>query len=61
MEAFGKLPNVRTRFITDTDTNNNHGVLMVQADDPRLGLEQNRMGAARQAGTQQRTGNPQLQ
>lgn len=61
MEAFGKLPNVRTRFITDTDTNNNHGVLMVQADDPRLGLEQNRMGAARQAGTQQQTGNPQLQ
>lgn len=36
MEAFGKLPNVQTRLITDTDTNDNHGVLLVQAGDPRL-------------------------
>jgi hypothetical protein len=36
MEAFGKLPNVQTRKYTDTDTNNNHGVLLVQAGDPRL-------------------------
>lgn len=36
MEAFGKLPGVQTRKYTDTDTNNNHGVLLVQAGDPRL-------------------------
>jgi hypothetical protein len=36
MEAFGKLPGVKTRKFTDTDTNNNHGVLLVQAGDPRL-------------------------
>jgi predicted small lipoprotein YifL len=34
--AFGALPGVKTRMITDTDTNNNHGVLLVQAGDPRL-------------------------
>lgn len=36
MEAFGKLPGVKTRKITDSDTNDNHGVLLVQAGDPRL-------------------------
>lgn len=36
MNAFGELPGVKTRKITDTDTNNNHGVLLVQAGDPRL-------------------------
>lgn len=36
MKAFGELPNVKTRKITDTDTNDNHGVLLVQAGDPRL-------------------------
>ncbi|SEM68253.1 hypothetical protein SAMN05216227_100179 [Pseudorhodobacter antarcticus] len=36
MDAFGALPGVKTRKITDTDTNDNHGVLMVQAGDPRL-------------------------
>lgn len=36
MEAFGKLPGVTTRVIRDDDADNNHGVLLVQADDPRL-------------------------
>jgi hypothetical protein len=36
MNAFGALPNVKSRRYTDTDTNNNHGVLLVQAGDPRL-------------------------
>jgi hypothetical protein len=36
MEAFGKLPGVTTRVIHDDDADNNHGVLMVQAGDPRL-------------------------
>jgi hypothetical protein len=36
MTAFGELPNVTTRRITDNDTNDNHGVLLVQAGDPRL-------------------------
>lgn len=36
MAAFGKMPGVKTRLITDTDANNNHGVLLVQAGDPRL-------------------------
>ncbi|WP_323007354.1 hypothetical protein [Pseudorhodobacter sp.] len=36
MTAFGKLPGVKTKRITDTDTNDNHGVLLVQAGDPRL-------------------------
>lgn len=36
MESFGKLPGVKTRKITDSDTNENHGVLLVQAGDPRL-------------------------
>lgn len=34
MEAFGKLPGVKTRIITDDDADNNHGVLLVQASDP---------------------------
>lgn len=36
MEAFGKLPGVTNRKITDDDADNNHGVLLVQAGDPRL-------------------------
>jgi hypothetical protein len=36
MTAFGELPGVSTRRITDDDTNDNHGVLLVQAGDPRL-------------------------
>ena len=36
MNAFGKLPGARTRHLTDNDTNDNHGVLLVQAGDPRL-------------------------
>lgn len=36
MEAFGKLPGVTSRTYTDTDTDNNHGVLMVQVGDPAL-------------------------
>ncbi|MDN5785518.1 hypothetical protein [Pseudorhodobacter sp.] len=36
MDAFAALPNVSRRKFTDTDTNNNHGVLLVQAGDPRL-------------------------
>lgn len=36
MDAFGRLPGVKTRTITDNDTNDNHGVLLVQAGDPRL-------------------------
>jgi hypothetical protein len=31
MEAFGELPGVTERVITDSDANNNHGVLLVQA------------------------------
>lgn len=55
MQAFAKLPNVRTRKITDTDTNNNHGVLLVQADDPRLQQANEREKQRTQ------TGVPQLQ
>lgn len=36
MAAFGELPGVTSRRITDTDADNNHGVLLVQAGDPRL-------------------------
>lgn len=36
MEAFGKLPGVTSRTITDEDADDNHGVLMVQAGDPAL-------------------------
>lgn len=36
MDAFGELPGVKSRKYTDTDTSNNHGVLLVQAGDPRL-------------------------
>ena len=35
-EAFAKVPGVTSRTYTDTDTDNNHGVLLVQAGDPRL-------------------------
>jgi hypothetical protein len=31
-DAFGKLPGVQTRVITDDDADNNHGVLLVQAN-----------------------------
>ena len=30
MDNFGKLPNVKSRTITDDDADNNHGVLMIQ-------------------------------
>lgn len=36
MEAFATLPGVTERKITDDDADDNHGVLMVQRDDPRL-------------------------
>jgi predicted small lipoprotein YifL len=36
MEAFGQLPGVTTRKITDDDADDNHGVLLVQAGDPKL-------------------------
>lgn len=36
MEEFAKLPGVTARTYTDTDTDDNHGVLLVQAGDPRL-------------------------
>ncbi|MFN4128708.1 MAG: hypothetical protein ACK4GC_02655 [Paracoccaceae bacterium] len=36
MEAFGKLPGVTSRKITDSDADNNHGVLLVQVGDPQL-------------------------
>jgi hypothetical protein len=36
MDAFGELPGVTARKITDDDADNNHGVLLVQAGDPRL-------------------------
>jgi len=36
MLAFGELPGVTTRKITDDDADNNHGVLLVQAGDPAL-------------------------
>jgi hypothetical protein len=31
MRAFGELPGVSERTITDTDADSNHGVLLVQA------------------------------
>ncbi|MDR7123290.1 hypothetical protein [Pseudotabrizicola sp. 4114] len=36
MEAFAKLPGVTSRKITDSDADNNHGVLLVQTTDPRV-------------------------
>ncbi|WP_435257446.1 hypothetical protein ACSBLW_15215 [Thioclava sp. FR2] len=36
MEAFGEMPGVITVKHTDNDTDDNHGVLLVQAGDPRL-------------------------
>ena len=34
MEAFGKLPGVKSRKYTDSDADHNHGVLLVQASQP---------------------------
>jgi hypothetical protein len=34
--SFASLPGVRTRTITDEDDDENHGVLILQAGDPRL-------------------------
>ncbi|RGP38154.1 hypothetical protein [Pseudotabrizicola alkalilacus] len=36
MEAFAKLPGVTSRKITDSDADDNHGVLLVQTTDPRV-------------------------
>ena len=36
MKGFAALPGVRTRTITDTDADKNHGVLLVQATDGRV-------------------------
>ena len=36
MEGFAELPGVSARTITDDDADENHGVLLVQAGDPRL-------------------------
>lgn len=36
MEAFAKLPGVTSRKITDSDADDNHGVLLVQTNDPRV-------------------------
>lgn len=36
MDAFAQLPGVTNRKITDDDADDNHGVLLVQAGDPRL-------------------------
>lgn len=36
MRQFAKLPGVQTRTITDDSAASNHGVLLVQAGDPRL-------------------------
>ncbi len=35
MTAFGKLPGVTSRIITDSDADDNHGVLLVQAGQPK--------------------------
>ena len=35
-QAFADLPGVTTRIITDSDADNNHGVLLVQASQPAL-------------------------
>lgn len=32
MNAFGELPGASTKVITDSDADNNHGVLLIQAD-----------------------------
>lgn len=36
MKAFGELPGVTERTITDDDADDNHGILLVQQGDPRL-------------------------
>jgi|GEM_PF-46587 len=61
MDAFGELPGVKMRKITDTDSNKNHGVLLVQAGDPRLDAGLAQTGAGRQANTQQQAGILQTQ
>jgi hypothetical protein len=38
--AFGEIPGVTTRKISDDDADNNHGVLMVQASDPLVSADQ---------------------
>ncbi len=42
-EEFGKLPGVTTRKITDTDADNNHGVLLIDPDavDPTITVATN--------------------
>jgi predicted small lipoprotein YifL len=35
MDAFGTLPGVKSRTITDSDANDNHGVLLIQAAAPQ--------------------------
>jgi len=36
VKAFEEMPGMTSRLITDNDADNNHGVLLVQAGDPRL-------------------------
>ena len=36
MKAFGTLPGVKERTITDDDADDNHGVLLLQRNDPRF-------------------------
>lgn len=36
MKAFAELPGVTERTITDDDADDNHGILLLQAGDPRL-------------------------
>jgi hypothetical protein len=61
MEAFGELPGVKMRKITDTDSNKNHGVLLVQAGDPRLDAEQAQVGVTQQTNNRQLADNLQTQ
>lgn len=37
-DAFGELPGVRERLITDTDADNNHGVLLIDPVAPKPGM-----------------------
>lgn len=48
MTAFGKLPGVKERRITDDDADDNHGVLLLQRNDPRFAetAERQRVEAA---------------
>lgn len=36
MQSFAKIPGVTERTITDDDADDNHGVLIIQSEDPRL-------------------------